>query len=46
MKDIKTRDQFMRICMARLKKVYPFYPQRLARAAHMYRLWLDRQIAQ
>jgi len=46
MNKINNRDQFMRICMARLKKAYPFYPQRLAKAAHMYRLWLDKQIAQ
>lgn len=39
-------DQFMRIAMARLKADWPFYPQRLAMAAHMYRKWLDRQMAQ
>ena len=40
------KDQFMRIAMARLKKDYAYYPQRLAIAANMYRRWLDRQIAQ
>lgn len=40
------KDQFMRIAMARLKKHYAYYPQRLAIAANMYRRWLDRQIAQ
>lgn len=40
------REQFMRIALARLKSIYPFYPQRLAVAANMYRRWLDRQIAQ
>jgi len=37
------RDQFMRIAMARLKKHYAYYPQRLAVAANMYRRWLDRK---
>ena len=41
-----TEDQFIRIAMARLKKVYKFKPQRLAMVAHMYRRWLDRKIAQ
>jgi len=40
------KDQFMRIAMARLKKHYAYYPQRLAVAANMYRRWLDRQMAQ
>ena len=40
------KDQFIRIAMARLRKDYPFYPQRLAIAANMYRRWLDRQMAQ
>jgi len=40
------KDQFMRIALARLRKDYPFYPQRIAIAANMYRRWLDRQIAQ
>lgn len=39
-------DQFLRIAEARLKKNYKFKPQRKALAAHMYRRWLDRQIAQ
>jgi hypothetical protein len=41
MKDTTDRDQFMRIAMARLKKDYPFYPQRLAHAARLYRRHLD-----
>lgn len=40
------KDQFIRIALARLRKDYPFYPQRLAVAANMYRRWLDRQMAQ
>jgi len=40
------KEQFIRIAMARLRKDYPFYPQRIAVAANMYRRWLDRQIAQ
>ena len=40
------RDQFMRIAMARLKADWPFYPQRMAVAANMYRRWLDRQTPQ
>ena len=40
------KDQFIRIAMARLRKEYPFYPQRLAVAANMYRRWLDRLMAQ
>ena len=40
------KEQFMRIAMARLKKQYGYYPQRLAIASNMYRRWLDRQIAQ
>jgi len=32
------RDQFMRIAMARLRKTYPFKPQRRAVAA---RMWVD-----
>ena len=37
------RDQFIRIALARLRKSYPFYPQRIAVAARMYRTWLDRK---
>lgn len=37
------RDQFIRIALARLKKAYPFYPQRVAIAAKMYRDWIDRK---
>jgi hypothetical protein len=37
------KEQFMRIALARLRKDYPFYPQRIAVAANMYRRWLDRQ---
>jgi len=40
------KDDFIRIAMARLRKDYPFYPQRIAIAANMYRRWLDRQMAQ
>jgi len=40
------REQFMRIAMARLRSEYKFYPQRLAVAAHMYRVWLDKKTAQ
>jgi len=40
------RDQFMRIAMAKLRKDYPFKPQRMAVAANMYRRWLDRQTHQ
>lgn len=42
----KQMKSFMRIAMARLRKDYPFKPQRRAVAAHMYRKWLDKQIAQ
>jgi hypothetical protein len=41
MKDTTNRDQFMRIAMARLKQHYPFYPQRLANAARLYRRHLE-----
>ena len=37
------RDQFIRIALAKLKKTYKFYPQRLAVAAKMYRKWIDRK---
>jgi hypothetical protein len=44
MKKNKTlSDQFMRIALARLKKDYPFYPQRVAVAARMYREWISRK---
>ena len=36
------RDQFIRIALAKLKKTYKFYPQRLAVAAKMYRKWIER----
>jgi hypothetical protein len=38
-----TRDQFMRIAMARLKSLYCFKPQRLAIAAKMYMKYLERK---
>tara|TARA_R110000822_G_scaffold92234_3_gene212435 strand:+ start:1549 stop:1686 length:138 start_codon:yes stop_codon:yes gene_type:complete len=38
-----TRDQFIRIAMARIKPLYPFYPQRIAIAARMYRNWIDKK---
>ena len=37
------REQFMRIAMARLRRSYPFIPQRIAIAARMYRDWVDRK---
>ena len=37
------REQFIRIALARLRKNYPFYHQRLAIAARMYRSWIDRK---
>jgi hypothetical protein len=36
------RDQFMRIAMARLRRVYPFKPQRRAVAARMWVKYLER----
>jgi len=36
------KDQFMRIAMARLKRDYPFRPQRIAVAAKMYTRWMER----
>ena len=36
------RDQFMRIAMARLRKAYPFKPQRSAVAARMWVEHLER----
>ena len=41
----KIADQFIRIDMDQIQKQYTFYPQRLAVAAHMYRVWLDKKIA-
>ncbi len=38
------REQFVRIAMARLKKTYPFRPQRLAIASKMYANWRQRKI--
>jgi hypothetical protein len=38
-----TKDQFIRIAMARLRNEYKFYPQRIAIAAKMYRDFLDRK---
>jgi hypothetical protein len=37
------KEQFMRIALARLRKDFPFHPQRIAIAAKMYRDWLDRK---
>jgi hypothetical protein len=37
------RDQFMRIAMARLRKSYPFKPQRRAVAAKMWSDYLERK---
>mgnify|MGYP005685800005 CR=1 FL=1 len=37
------RKQFIRIALARLRKNYPFYPQRAAIAARMYRSWLEKK---
>jgi hypothetical protein len=36
------REQFMRIAMARLRRVYPFKPQRRAVAAKMWKEHLER----
>lgn len=36
-------EKFIRIAMARLKKTYPFRPQRRAVAAKMYMEWLKRK---
>jgi hypothetical protein len=36
------RDQFMRIAMARLRRAYPFKPQRRAVAAKMWTEHLER----
>jgi hypothetical protein len=43
MNDKETREAFVRIAMARIKADYPFYPQRIAIAASMYRRWLDKK---
>lgn len=40
------RDQFMRIAMARLRKTYPFKPQRRAVAAKMWSDYLERKAMQ
>lgn len=40
------RDQFMRIAMARLRKAYPFKPQRRAVAAKMWSDYLERKAMQ
>jgi hypothetical protein len=39
---MKNREQFMRIAMARLRPLYPFYPQRLAVASRLWRKYLER----
>lgn len=36
------KNSFIRIALAQLKKQYPFFPQRMAIAALMYRRWLER----
>jgi pyruvate/2-oxoacid:ferredoxin oxidoreductase alpha subunit len=41
--DNNTREQFIRIAMARLKKIYPFKPQRIAMVAKMYREFIERK---
>jgi hypothetical protein len=37
------KDQFIRIALARLRRNYPFFPQRIAVAANMYRRWLEKR---
>lgn len=37
------QEQFVRIALARIRKYYPFYPQRIAIAAQMYRKWKSQQ---
>ena len=37
------REDFIRIAMAQLRGKYKYKPQRLARAAFMYRKWIERQ---
>ena len=37
------RERFVRIAMARIKKNYPFKPQRLAIASKMYANWRQRK---
>lgn len=37
------QEQFIRIALARIRKYYPYYPQRIAIAAQMYRRWLNRK---
>jgi hypothetical protein len=41
--DESTREQFMRIAMARLKPHYRFKPQRLAIASKMYVKFLEKK---
>ena len=36
------RENFVRIAMARLRKLYPYTRQRLAVAGKMYSRWLDK----
>jgi hypothetical protein len=35
-------ESFIRIALARLRKQYPYYPERLAKASWMYRRWIDK----
>lgn len=37
------QEQFIRIALARIRKLYPYYPQRIAIAAQMYRKWRARK---
>ena len=39
---VNDKDRFMRIALARLQNRYPFFPQRIAIAAKMYREWVER----
>jgi hypothetical protein len=41
--DKTTREQFIRIAMARLKPLYRFKPQRLAVASKMFVRFLERK---
>lgn len=43
LKQINLMTQFMRIAMARLRRVYPYAPQRRAWAAKMYTKWQERK---
>lgn len=38
------RDAFIRIACARIKSDYPFFPQRIAVAASMWRRYYDRKL--